>query len=258
MKNKTIRTIYGVAFLAYTALVGVLSVLKALNLHLGGGYTKDGVETALTELLPFLLGFAAWVVVGVIVYAIFPVEQEKLRVKPNTATQIAKFAQRLPEGAWSEGKRALKKKTLLLWGITGGVLAVLFFFPLCYLLNGKNFNYTDTNTEMVQAAAHTLPFVAVAFAVVIVAYLMYTFMLKKALAEVKALTAQAAKDGTMVKGGVAGVKEGWLDDPKKLWIVRGILIALALVLTIFGIVNGGMNEVFKKAAELCTECVGLA
>ena len=258
MKNKTIRTIYGVAFLAYTALVGVLSVLKALNLHLGGGYTKDGVEKALTELFPFLLGFAAWVVVGVIVYAIFPVEQEKLRVKPNTATQIAKFAQRLPEGAWSEGKRALKKKTLLLWGITGGVLAVLFFFPLCYLLNGKNFNYTDTNTEMVQAAAHTLPFVAVAFVVVIVAYLMYTFMLKKALAEVKALTAQAAKDGTMVKGGVAGVKEGWLDDPKKLWIVRGILIALALALTIFGIANGGMNEVFKKAAELCTECVGLA
>ena len=258
MKNKTIRTIYGVAFLAYTALVGVLSVLKALNLHLGGGYTKDGVEKALTELLPFLLGFAAWVVVGVIVYAIFPVEQEKLRVKPNTATQIAKFAQKLPEGAWSEGKRALKKKTLLLWGITGGVLAVLFFFPLCYLLNGKNFNYTDTNTEMVQAAAHTLPFVAVAFVVVIVAYLMYTFMLKKALAEVKALTAQAAKDGTIVKGGVAGVKEGWLDDPKKLWIVRGILIALALALTIFGIANGGMNEVFKKAAELCTECVGLA
>ena len=52
MKNKTIRTIYGVAFLAYTALVGVLSVLKALNLHLGGGYTKDGVEKALTGLAP--------------------------------------------------------------------------------------------------------------------------------------------------------------------------------------------------------------
>ncbi len=258
MKNKRIRTIYGVAFLAYTVLLGVLSVIKALNLHLGSGYSKEGVEKALTELLPFLLGFAVWIVVGVIVYALFPVEKEKLRVKPNTATQLQRFVGKLPDGAWTEGRRAFKRKTLLLWGITVGVLALLFFFPLCYLLNGKNFNYTDTNTEMIQAAAHTLPFVAAAFVVVVIAYLVYTWMLKKALVEVKALAATAAKDGALGKGSATGVRVGWLDDKKRLWIVRGVLIAAALALTVFGIANGGMNEVFKKAAELCTECVGLA
>ena len=138
-----------------------------------------------------------------------------------------------------------------------GVLC-FFFFPLCYLLNPAHFNYTDTNTEMVQAATHTLPFVAAAFVVVIAAYLVRVYFLKTAIAEVKTLTVAAAKEGTLVKAAEKGVKETWLDNPKALWAVRIALIAVALFLVVFGIANGGMNEVFKKAAELCTECVGLA
>lgn len=35
------------------------------------------------------------------------------------------------------------------------------------------------------------------------------------------------------------------------------LFALAAALTVLGIINGGMRDVFVKAVNICTECIGL-
>ena len=35
------------------------------------------------------------------------------------------------------------------------------------------------------------------------------------------------------------------------------LIVIALALIAAGVVNGGLNDVFAKAANICTECIGL-
>ena len=40
-------------------------------------------------------------------------------------------------------------------------------------------------------------------------------------------------------------------------VLRAGLLVLALVLIISGILNGGLRDVFVKAANLCTECIGL-
>ena len=259
MKNKRIRTIYGVVFLLYTAALGVLTAVKALTLHFSGGYTVDGVAEKLQELSLMALLWVELVIGGAVIYALFPVENSKPKAKLDGATQLKRMVAKLPEGAFDKGAHKLKTQMIVLWSVTGVLLAAALFFPLCYLLNPAHFNYTDTNTEMVQAATHTLPFVGVAFVVVIAAYLVRAYFLKVAIAEVKTLTVAAAKNGTLVKSAEQkGVKETWLDNPKALWAVRIALIAVALFLVVFGIANGGMNEVFKKAAELCTECVGLA
>ena len=264
-KQEKIRKIYGICLIALTALLCVGFAVQALLLYLGGGYTQEGVERLTQMLLPVCL-WAAAVIAGVAVYALFPAAEKKPKVGKNLSKQLASLSARLPEEAWANGKKRFRRKSIILWSICGGVCGVLFFFPICYLLNGENFNYTDTNTEMINAAIHTFPFVGVAFAVVVVAYLLQQSFLRVALDEVKKLMVEAAKAGTLcivLTGGEpllqgAAVKETWLDNPKALWIVRGVLFAGALFLLVFGIANGGLNEVFKKAAELCTECVGLA
>jgi hypothetical protein len=111
---------------------------------------------------------------------------------------------------------------------------------------------------MVDAAAHTLPFIAVAFVEVIVAYICHQGILRSAIGRAKALTVQAAKAGTLNKSAEVASKDGWLDNPKALWIVRGVIIAAALFLIVFGIANGGLEKVMAKAVALCMECVGLA
>ena len=40
-------------------------------------------------------------------------------------------------------------------------------------------------------------------------------------------------------------------------MLRGVLLVLALGLIVLGVLNGGLRDVFIKAANLCTECIGL-
>ena len=40
-------------------------------------------------------------------------------------------------------------------------------------------------------------------------------------------------------------------------LLRGGLLLLALALILLGTLNGGLRDVFIKAANLCTECIGL-
>lgn len=40
-------------------------------------------------------------------------------------------------------------------------------------------------------------------------------------------------------------------------IFRTALLIVAAVMIIVGIINGGMKEVFVKAVNICTECIGL-
>ena len=46
--------------------------------------------------------------------------------------------------------------------------------------------------------------------------------------------------------------------PKSWWnIVRISVIVLAIIFIVIGIINGSAQDVFGKAANICTECVGL-
>ncbi|MBR5602167.1 MAG: thioredoxin [Clostridia bacterium] len=40
-------------------------------------------------------------------------------------------------------------------------------------------------------------------------------------------------------------------------VVRVALILVAVLMIVFGIFNGGMNDVLQKAIMICTECIGL-
>lgn len=39
--------------------------------------------------------------------------------------------------------------------------------------------------------------------------------------------------------------------------LRGVIIALAVLLIVLGIANGGLWDVLVKAINICTECIGL-
>ncbi len=60
--------------------------------------------------------------------------------------------------------------------------------------------------------------------------------------------------------GTAGVYEGSgkrTFGPVKLKRIRLIVLALSVILIIAGIVNGNMHAILVKAANICTECIGL-
>ncbi|MBE5746817.1 MAG: thioredoxin [Clostridiales bacterium] len=42
-----------------------------------------------------------------------------------------------------------------------------------------------------------------------------------------------------------------------VWVFRGVVGTVGIVLLIWGICNGGMADVLKKAINICTQCIGL-
>ena len=44
---------------------------------------------------------------------------------------------------------------------------------------------------------------------------------------------------------------------KPIMIARICLLVLGVAFIIWGILNGGMHDVFVKAINICTECIGL-
>ena len=46
-------------------------------------------------------------------------------------------------------------------------------------------------------------------------------------------------------------------SPRRRTAVRLFLLAMAILLIVPGIMNGGLYDVFVKAVNICTECIGL-
>ena len=40
-------------------------------------------------------------------------------------------------------------------------------------------------------------------------------------------------------------------------IIWAVLVAAAIVLIVFDVLNGGARDVFAKAVKICSECIGL-
>lgn len=67
----------------------------------------------------------------------------------------------------------------------------------------------------------------------------------------------AVPDGTVTPGGTTAPAARPAGPVGHLALVRAVLFAAGATLTILGIRNGGLWDVFVKAANICTECIGL-
>ena len=47
------------------------------------------------------------------------------------------------------------------------------------------------------------------------------------------------------------------EDSRKTSRARSALLAAAVLMTVLGVLNGGLHDVFVKAVHICTECIGI-
>ena len=53
------------------------------------------------------------------------------------------------------------------------------------------------------------------------------------------------------------VKKLWIVKEKKLWIIRGIILVLSACFITLGVMGGEPFEVWKKAVNICLQCIGI-
>lgn len=143
---------------------------------------------------------------------------------------------------------ANEKKRKMIVGIVGVVCIICSVGAIWYLTRPASFASRDLEPVMGQMMLHVVPWVVVAFAAVLIGQNVYLKLIKEELELAKKAPAKAQnkQDDKQV-----------VSHANKQIISRLIVLALAVVFIVAGILNGGMFDVFVKAINICTECIGL-
>lgn len=247
-----LRIIVAIYTLAIAALLGA----QCMRLYIAGNspanigengvhitpvYTVDKVCAALRPVAPAALGYAVLVVAALAVKALAEDERKvRMPAAPEQYLRMLKArVEVLPVEAAAEERHRRR--------IHAGAYAFVVVCAICsclYLFNGRNFVSWDLEQVMGRMLLHVAPWVAAAFAALLAASFGCARSVEKEIAVLK----KAKKTAKRPSPAACRVPVS---------AVRTVLYAAALVLIIWGVLNGGMRDVLVKAINICTECIGL-
>ena len=262
---KTVRLVYGWVFSAFTIVVGALFIWQVLDIYLGGkaqGLTSSFSYELVSHRIKTVIAVPFWlwiatIVIGFVLWQLFPVP-EKLAPVTDARYIAYRLSKRLPSEVGEDLKDSyefVKKQQKLLKILHYcllGVVALFLISVIVYMSIPANVPNSDKTHEMLKMTAYLLPAAAVVYA----AGCAYVVILNKS----------ATKQLPYLKQLTKGIKAPQ-EKPNKFisvinhkYFILGIRIAVACVgvaFVIAGIFNGSVREVFYKAINICTECIGL-
>ena len=261
-KAELIRKIYTIVLSVFIVAMGIAFICVAADIYYSGGasqgaYTREIVAEKLTYLaIPFILLIGA-VVAG----AIFPLVEARAKMSNENALKL--LSKKIPTGGDEEFEKADQKfKTLGMWRlvvlcVTGEVILASAIAVLCYVFNTKNFMREDFTDDIIVMAKNVLPWIVVTFAVMIAATVTNGVLAGKQLKEAKIMLKHGNGVVEVRKAGAVEAVKNVLSHKITLWVVRGIVLVIAVTFIIVGALNGGAHDVLVKAINICTECIGL-
>ena len=261
---KIVRLVYGWVFSAYTVILGALFIWQVLDVYLGGkaqglasSFSYEIVAHRIRTVIavPFWI-WVATIVIGFVLWQIFPVP-EKLAPITDERYIAYRLSKRLPAevGEDLKGSYDFVKKQQKITKIAHlcllGIAALYLIYIIVYVSIPASFPNKDKTHEMLKMTAFLLPVAAVVFA----AGCAYVILLKKSAAKqlphLKQLTGgQSASEST----------NKFISIISHKYFILGVRIAIAcfgVAFVIAGLFNGSVREVFYKAINICTECIGL-
>ncbi len=268
--NRLIRVTYAVLFSVYTVLVGVLFILKCISIYTSADsspYTVESISLHFDEIRPFIWYWVALFVGTFIIELFFPkTEKQKVSVPQDKVLEGAKA--RLPETEatseiWKKSKtlttvrRWVWYATLAIFSAMMIVCATLLFVNITIPADTQNFYVI--HDALVLRLIKGLPFMISAIVVCVGVSIFEHYSVKGEIKAFKEATAAYVKQG----GKLNKLSQKTLaeEQPVKkmnaLNITRIVFAAVGVALVIFGIFNGGVGEVFLKAINICTQCIGL-
>lgn len=284
-KANTLRLIYGLCLSLLTVVIGILFLTQVVNIYNSGPqkpFTREIVAEHLSKIaVPCIIWIVA-VIAGGVLWSVLPQQKKKLYNSSPVAVYSALSA-RIPESATgcekeymlvNRRKRALIVARVICAAVSAVavVMCALYLFTLsnltefnaqtfehgiigalANLFNAENFD-ADPTRGVIAMTAQLLPWLGACLLCFIGLCVFEWITAKNTLPAVKALVAAGAKQGTAPK---SKQKKQVKEHNVAIWAVRIALVAVALAFVVVGAINGGAYDVFIKAINICTECIGL-
>ncbi|MDE6411714.1 MAG: hypothetical protein K2L02_04170 [Clostridia bacterium] len=265
-KTEKIRRIYAIALGVFIVAMGIALICVAADIYYSGEgpgkyYSREIVGDRLKKLAIPLLFLIAAIIAG----AIFPIWEAKGKNVWATEDALKRLQRKLPASGEGEEFATAQKQyqkmkmiKIILWCSALAVALIGAILTLVYVVNTSHFEGSDFGKQMLGLLKVVLPCLIVAFAVYITVSYLSAYFSKKQINCLK----------TMIRFG-----SGEIAEPKEqiilnkvnkiashditLWVVRGVVLALAVTFIGLGIWNGGAQDVLIKAINICRECIGI-
>lgn len=274
MKEKTCKSVrlsYGIIFGVYTVVVGALFIWQVLSLYFSGtaeGYSGDvftraRVADALSKISLFFWLWLAGIVVGFVLWEVFPVKTKPRKICPDL--QYARLNKRMPdiapEGAEAEFSQIAQSKKVIfaLKCAAWALFAVACIYGIVYLAIPSHFPNKNVTHEVLDMVKHIFPCVFAGLLVVCGAAIYEKYAVKNMLPAVQKVT-KGQKPQVSSSNKLQAKYQTVLALTENKWVILGIRIAVAVIAVAFiiwGALNGNARAIFIKAINICTECIGL-
>lgn len=269
--SKKIRLWSEIVLSVLTVVLGIVFICIVADIYYDGKGSNViySAEIVKARLLPLIAPVVIWVV-GVIACFVLSIHfpsYQKTQANLSKRNKINKLKEKLP----SSGNEDFEKEKKIFNGFEGircalFILATAFsivsaIITIIYLSSVSYFAEKEINEGVLDLVRVCGPFILVSFILFAIAgvyeivtakfelNLMTKMMVhgkgnphveNKIKKSIKSLQAKSSKYNSQI-----------------VWSVRGIVFALSLVFIILGILNGGVEDVWSKAINICTECIGL-
>ncbi|MDE6667941.1 MAG: hypothetical protein K2K38_06305 [Clostridia bacterium] len=272
MKAKKIRLYYGIFLSVFTAALGAAFIAVAIGIlrdgnWVQGAYSRDIVAE---RLFPVSIVFYIWIaaiIAGFVLSLVYPYQDKAVKIPQERAT-VKRLSARIPEGSGEEYDKNLKlvrdenRNRLIVYCVCAAICFAGAIASAVYLLQPNNFASHDKNASMLNMLINVGPWVLVAFAASVAMVVFEKFSYNREIAALKQLIANYK--GNPVIAAEKPQNAVWLKIKAffgNKYFKLGVRIAVGVVALTFILVGvfdtEGARDVFIKAVNICTECIGL-
>ena len=128
------------------------------------------------------------------------------------------------------------------------IISICAIMGLSYLLNQNHFDAEAAlNPQIIDMWVYLLPWCLISLISFVICTVYEELSAKKTIEIVKEIIKHDGKNNHI----------NLKNNDKKINIIRGIVLTIAVALIIVGVFSGGAKNVLLKAIVICTECIGL-
>lgn len=254
-KTKRLHLIYKWVLAFLIVAVGILFILSCLDIYSSGprAYSAEAIALRFQRIcIPVYITIAG-ILGGVVINLLLPIPGKRNKAPIREDAVLLKL--RSKAGVLdASGQQLVKKEQrcrLLLRIATAAIYVGLMIYPAIYFMTPDHFTVAELNSDIIKA----IVIVMIPSVLALILCWVCTVLVRSSMRREIQCYKQWISAGN--KSQTKAPDDSSKDRTCRIWIIRGALLAAALILIVIGILNGGVNDVLKKAIAICTECIGL-
>lgn len=269
--SKKIRFWCEIALSVITVVLGIVFICVVADIYYSGKDTGVIYSTEIVKarLIPLIAPLVLWflVVVACFVLSVFFPNYGKQKNILSNREKINNLKRKLPSSGNEEFVQAKKNYSLFeiirytLFGVASALSVASAIITIIYIANISNFEGKEINEAILGLVKNCFPFIAGSFFAFVVAVIYEMVTAKMELSHMTKMFVSGKGNkhiDNLIEKSVKRLRTLSLKhDAQFVWGVRGAVLVVASVFFILGILNGGAEDVWSKAINICTECIGL-